>query len=205
MQDEAVWRPDEGAFRDSNTGRLAHSLGISGGYDELHAASIADLDGFWDAVVADLGIPFSRPYTQVLDESGGPEWPRWFAGGRLNLASACVERFADDPASAGREAVVWEGEEGTTRSWTYASSARGRAAGRGPRGSRRRRRATPSRCCCRWCPRPWRVLRRRLARRALVPIFSGFSAPAVASRLQDSGASVLITCDACPRAVVPSR
>ena len=32
-----------------------------------------------------------------------------------------------------------------------------------------------------------------------VPIFSGFSAPAVASRLQDSGASVLITCDACPR------
>jgi acetyl-CoA synthetase len=124
MQDDAVWRPREGAFRDSHTGRLARRLGVAGGYDELHAASVADLDRFWDAVVADLGIPFSQPYRQVLDESGGPEWPRWFVGGRLNLASACVERWADDPATAGCEALAWEGEEGTTRSWTYAELAR---------------------------------------------------------------------------------
>ena len=37
-----------------------------------------------------------------------------------------------------------------------------------------------------------------------VPIFSGFSAPAVASRLVDSGATVLITCDAFPRRGRPS-
>ena len=40
-----------------------------------------------------------------------------------------------------------------------------------------------------------------------VPIFSGFSAPAVASRLVDSGARVLITCDGFPRRgkAVPSK
>ena len=200
MQDEAVWRPDEGAFRDSNTGRLAQSLGISGGYDELHAASIADLDGFWDAVVADLGIPFSRPYTQVLDESGGPEWPRWFAGGRLNLASACVERFADDPASAGREAVVWEGEEGTTRSWTYAEL--GREVARLAEGLEDLG-VVAGDAVALLLPMVPEAVAAFYAVASLgalsVPIFSGFSAPAVASRLQDSGASVLITCDACPR------
>jgi acetyl-CoA synthetase len=200
MQGEKVWQPREHAFEHSNAGRLARRLGVEGGYAELHAASIADLERFWDAVVADLGIPFSQPYTRVLDESGGPEWPRWFVGGRLNIASACVERFADDPASAGREAVVWEGEEGTTRSWTYAElayeSARlaeGLAAlgvGEGDAVA----------LLLPMVPEAVAALYAVAALGALaVPIFSGFSAPAVASRLVDSGATVLITCDAYPR------
>jgi acetyl-CoA synthetase len=200
MQDETVWRPRELAFERSNAGRLARRLGVEGGYSELYAASVADLERFWDAVVADLGIPFSEPYTQVLDESDGPEWPRWFVGGRLNVASACVERFADDPASAGREAVVWEGEEGTTRSWTYAELARetawlaeGLAAlgvGEGDAVA----------LLLPMVPEAVAALYAVAALGALaVPIFSGFSAPAVASRLVDSSATVLITCDAFPR------
>ena len=100
MDDETVWKPRADAFGSSNAGRLARRLGVAGGHDELHAASVADLGRFWDAVVQDLALPFAEPYGQVLDESAGPEWPRWFVGGRLNLAHACVERFADDPAHA---------------------------------------------------------------------------------------------------------
>jgi acetyl-CoA synthetase len=200
VDDETVWQPRADAFGRSNTGRLGRLLDVEGGYEALHAASIADLAGFWDAVVRDLGIPFSQPYTQVLDESRGPEWPRWFVGGRLNLASACVERWADDAASAGREAVVWEGEEGTARSWTYAELAREVAqlaeglAGLGVGEGDAVALLLPM------VPEAVAALYAVASLGALaVPIFSGFSAPAVSSRLIDSGATVLITCDAFPR------
>ena len=148
----------------------------------------------------DLGIPFSEPYTQVLDESRGPEWPRWFIGGRLNLTSACVERFADDPASAGREAIVWEGEEGAVRRFTYAELARevGRLAeGLAELG------VGPGDAVALLLPMVPEAIASLYAVASLgalaVPIFSGFSAPAVSTRLVDSGATVLITCDAFPR------
>src|SRR6202042_82289 len=103
--------PDATAFGRSNAGRLARRLGVEGGHDELYGYSIAAPRRFGNGVVEAIGLPFAKPYGEVLDESGGPEWPRWFVGGRMNLASACVERFADDPASADREALAWEGEE----------------------------------------------------------------------------------------------
>jgi acetyl-CoA synthetase len=200
VADDAIWRPAPDAFAHSNAGRLARLLGIDGGHDELYAASISDLDTFWDAVVRDLGIPFDEPYTQVLDESGGPEWPRWFVGGRLNLAHACVERFADDPASADREAVVCETEEGDVRSWTFAELARETArlaeglselgVGQGDAVA----------LLLPMLPETVAALYAVASLGALaVPIFSGFSAPAVLTRLLDSGAVAMITCDGFPR------
>jgi acetyl-CoA synthetase len=47
----------------------------------------------------------------------------YFAGGRLNVADNCLDRFAEDPATAARTAVIWEGEPGDTRSVTYAQLA----------------------------------------------------------------------------------
>ena len=58
-----------------------------------------------------------RPTTTVLDDSDGIPWARWFTGGRTNLADACVDRWAETTPDA--EAIVWEGEEGATRTWTY--------------------------------------------------------------------------------------
>jgi acetyl-CoA synthetase len=48
---------------------------------------------------------------------------RYFSGGRINVADNCVDRWADDPATAQRTAVVWEGEPGDTRTLTYAELA----------------------------------------------------------------------------------
>jgi acetyl-CoA synthetase len=208
MDDDMVWRPGDDAFARSNAGRLARRLGVEGGHDELYAASIGDIARFWDAVVQDLALPFHEPYGQVLDESGGPEWPRWFVGGRLNLATACVERFADDPASAGRDAVVCEGEEGDVRSWSYAELAHEtaqlaeglEALGIGV--------GDAVALLLPMLPETVAALYAVASLGALaVPIFSGFSAPAVASRLVDSGARVLITCDGFPRRgkPVPSK
>jgi acetyl-CoA synthetase len=47
----------------------------------------------------------------------------YFAGGLINVADNCVDRWAQDPATAQRPAVIWEGEPGDVRTVTYAELA----------------------------------------------------------------------------------
>ena len=48
---------------------------------------------------------------------------RFFEGGHMNVADNCVDRWAEDPATADKPAVVWEGEPGDSRTVTYAELA----------------------------------------------------------------------------------
>src|SRR5687767_6852491 len=88
-------------------------------FDALTQRSIDEPEWFWDAVVHFLDIRFATPYRDVLDVSDGTPWARWFRGGELNLAVTCLDRQADDPDWADDPAVVWEGEEGATRTMTW--------------------------------------------------------------------------------------
>ncbi|HEY1675486.1 MAG TPA: AMP-binding protein, partial [Streptosporangiaceae bacterium] len=47
----------------------------------------------------------------------------YFAGGRMNVADNCVDRWAEDPATAQKTAVIWEGEPGDVRTVSYAELA----------------------------------------------------------------------------------
>jgi acetyl-CoA synthetase len=47
----------------------------------------------------------------------------YFAGGLINVADNCVDRWAEDPAAASRVAVIAEGEPGDVRTVTYAELA----------------------------------------------------------------------------------
>ena len=193
-----AWIPPEPNGSRAPTRRRSRAALGTDGYHELLALSTAEPERFWDAVALDLGVPFETPYEHVLDVSDGPAWARWFTGGRLNLAHACVERWADDPAHAGVEAIVAEDEEGATRSLTYAElAARGRALRRGARVARR-----PQRRCGR--PAHADGARGRRSRTTRWPRSARSSCrssrdsrpAAVASRLEDSRAVALITVDA---------
>ena len=61
------------------------------------------------------------PWTTV--RTGEIDDFRYFEGGQINVADNCVDRWAEDPATADRAAVVWEGEPGDTRTLTYAQLA----------------------------------------------------------------------------------
>src|SRR5687767_6811796 len=114
---EGTWHPPADAWATTRVGRFGTELGFDD-LDSLRARSVDDPAWFWDAVVRHLGIPFALPYGQVLDDTDGIPWARWFTGGRTNLADACCDRWAE--ATPEVEAVVWEGEEGVTRTWSYA-------------------------------------------------------------------------------------
>jgi len=103
-----VWRPTEAYLRRSRLLRFMGEVGVAS-YDGLLAWAAADLGRFWDAVVRDLDLRFYQPYTRTLDTSRGLPWTRWFEGGLYNYAHDAVDKHASG-ASAGRVAVVWEGE-----------------------------------------------------------------------------------------------
>jgi acetyl-CoA synthetase len=76
-------------------------------------------DAYW-AWVAERQRWLRPPDTVRTGELGDFTY---FAGGQINVADNCVDRWADDPATAGRAAVIWEGEPGDVRTVTYAELA----------------------------------------------------------------------------------
>src|SRR6266404_310967 len=105
-REEIVWRPTREYAERTRLARFMRSLGV-GSLEELQRRSIAEPDWYWDAVVRDLGLRFSRPYTRVRDVSRGVQWPRWFEGGLMNFADNCVDRHVD--AGRGEQpALIWE-------------------------------------------------------------------------------------------------
>ena len=91
--DELVWQPTPDRVANANVMRLMRRHGIAD-YGDLVRRSHAEIEWFWDAVVADLGVAFTTPYSVTLDASRGIEWPQWFCGGRLNITYNCVDRHA---------------------------------------------------------------------------------------------------------------
>jgi acetyl-CoA synthetase len=190
---DVAWRPDPAQAADSQLARFLGSTGESS-LEALQARAVADPAWFWGAAADDLGLAWGRRPARVLDVSRGPAWARWWIGGHLNYARAAVEpRVARDPDG---EAVAWEGEDGAVRRLTNAELAsavdgavvRLRALGVGP-GDR------VGILLPMLVETVVAVLALGRLRAIYMPIFSGYAAPAIAARLADCEASVLITVD----------
>lgn len=191
---EVVWRPGAAELRRSRLRRFMDAHGIPS-LRMLQERSVADIAWFWDAVVRDLDLRFLRPYTQTLDLSQGLPWPRWFVGGRYNYVDNALDRRAAGPL-ANRAAVVWEGEDGAVREFTFArllEETNRLAAGLQRLGVQRGDRVGI------FLPMLPETVVATLAcgkiGAVFTPIFSGYGAPAVAARLNGCDAKVLITAD----------
>jgi acetyl-CoA synthetase len=164
-------------------------------FDELMTRSTTDLEWFWRAVMDDLGIQFHEPFTRVIDLAPGIARPKWCVGGRMNIVHNCLEKWAGTP-TANRHAVRWEGEEGSVRALTYAELLQevNRAAG-GLRAlgiGRGDRVALFMPMCPELVTAFFAVIK---VGGIVLPLFSGYGADAVITRLQDAGAKALITSD----------
>ena len=164
-------------------------------YAHLLARSTADPEWFWRAVLDDLSIEFSEPYTKVLDTSRGLPWTRWCVGGRMNIVHNCLDKWLGTP-TADRTAFRWEGEEGDVREKSYAElwqDVSRCAAGLEALGVKKGDRVA---LFLPMCPELivafFAVIR---VGGIVLPLFSGYGADAVATRLRDSEATLLITAD----------
>ena len=100
-----IWEPTPEYIERANVTRLMREHGIDD-FHELVRRSQDDITWFWEATIDDAGIEFFEPYSKLLDDSRGPQWPRWFVGGRVNLTHNCVDRHAVS-AIASQPALVW--------------------------------------------------------------------------------------------------
>ncbi|HYY34564.1 MAG TPA: AMP-binding protein, partial [Gaiellaceae bacterium] len=186
-----VWNPTAAIVEAANLTRLYRLLGCSG-YHELHRVSVEEPERFWPALVDDLGLVFTKRWARVLDTSDGIEWARWFVGGRVNVATNCVHKWAELPG----EAAVFLGEDGSRSALTWpelsrevtqvAEALRGRGVEAGDRVAIFMPMSPAVAVASHACAHIGALQ---------VPIFSGFAAPAVRARLEDSGAKAVITAD----------
>ena len=191
---EFIWEPSPDYIENANVTRLMRRHGIADFLD-LVRRSQDDIEWFWEAVIDDLGIDFFTPYDKILDDSEGIAFAKWFVGGRINLTYNTVDRHASSDL-ADEPALVWEGEDGATQTITYRELATGvnKAAngleemgvGMGDAVGIYMPMVPEAVVAAYACAKLGAIY---------LPIFSGFGAPAIATRLNDSKAKVLITAD----------
>ncbi|HLU32689.1 MAG TPA: acetate--CoA ligase [Natronosporangium sp.] len=159
---------------------------------DAYRKAAADRFGFWEEVARRLD--WATPWEQVLDWSN-PPFAKWFVGGRLNVAENCLDRHL--AAGLGdRVAFYWEGEPGDTRTLTYADLHRAvcQAANTltelGVRAGDRVAIYLPM------IPElPIAMLACARIGATHSVVFGGFSADALAGRIADAGAKLVITAD----------
>jgi acetyl-CoA synthetase len=173
-------------------------------YQQLYQQSIANPEKFWSDIAA-RELHWFQPWDTVLDWQ--PPFARWFVNGKLNLSYNCLDRHLGN-GRRDKLALIWEGEPGDSRSFTYAQLHREvcqMANVLKQLGVQKGDRvgiylpmipeAAIAMLACARIGAPHTV------------VFGGFSAEALRTRLQDAAARVVITADGGWRkdAIVPLK
>jgi acetyl-CoA synthetase len=206
IDNQIVWTPSAEVIARSRLRRFYEREGFAS-YDDWFQHSVDDPAAYWGAVVDDLGLEWSAPYERVLDLSKGAPWAEWFPGGRFNYAWNALDRHVARGAG-GRTAIIWEGDDGSVRTLTYrqllaetnrlAHALRELGVTKGDRVGIFLPMLPETAVATLACGKLGAIY---------LPMFSGFGPEALASRLRDGEATVLITSDGARRrgALVPMK
>ena len=129
---EILWEPDD---LDTRAHRFARAHRFDS-YGPLHEWSVRDLDGFWSAVAADLGVRWHTAPSCYLEDASMPG-ARWCPGGTLSYAEHALATVGDGVAvvalSQTRERVELTWDELRVQVARCAAGLRALGVGRGDR------------------------------------------------------------------------
>jgi len=158
---------------------------------KIYEQAAQDPAAFWAGFASELD--WSQPWERVLDWQ--PPHAKWFVGGRLNACYNCVDRHIAGP-KRNKAAIIWEGEPGERRTLTYWDLYREVnrfANGLKHLGVKKGDRVAIYMPMIPELPIAMLACARIGAVHSVV--FGGFSAEALADRINDAQAKVLITAD----------
>jgi acetyl-CoA synthetase len=191
---DVMWEPSPEVISKSRLKRFMDQHGIES-FAELLKRADDDIEWFWDAAIKDIDIAFYRHYEKVVDMSKGKPWATWWIGGRMNIVQSCLDRYRENDTHD-KLAIVWEGEPGDVRKLTYAEldhqvcKLAGALRKLGIRPGDRVGIFMPM------CPEvAISVLATAKVGAVIIPLFSGYGPEAIASRLRDGEAKLLICAD----------
>ena len=116
---QKFYYPPPALAENSNIMAYAREKGFAS-VDELHAWTIAHPQEFW-AEMANRFLDWYQPWDKVLDDSNKPFFTL-FTGAKTNVYHNAIERHLDGP-NRDKVAIIWESEQGETKTYTYAQMA----------------------------------------------------------------------------------
>ncbi len=161
-------------------------------YETLYQHSLDDPEGFWAERAGEL--EWYRQWDKVLDDSNPPFF-KWFVGGKTNIVHNALDRHLNTYRK-NKLALIWEGEPGDRRTFSYYSLNREvckfanvlRSMG-----------VKKGDIVTIYLPRiPEQVIAMLACAKIGAPhsvVYGGFSVEALAERIQDAESRVLITAD----------
>ena len=162
------------------------------GYRALYDRSVQDPEGFWGDV-ASSELHWFEKWTKVLEWN--PPFAKWFVGGKINVSYNCLDRHLSTPRK-NKAAILWEGEPGEQRCITYQELHRlvvRFASVLKSRGYKAGDRAIIYMPMIPELPIAMLACTRLGITHSVV--FGGFSAEALKARIQDLGATLVVTAD----------
>ncbi len=161
-------------------------------WETMAAFAEKDLEGFWAKEANELH--WFGHWEKVLDDSKKPFF-KWFTGGKTNIAYNCLDRHTVT-ARRNKLALMWEGEKGEFRSFSYfalrrevckfANVLRSLGVQKGDRVTIYMGRIPEL---------PIAMLATARIGAVHSVVYGGFTVEALAERIEDSQSKVLITCD----------
>ncbi len=87
-------------------------------YEAVYKRSVEDPEGYW-AERAEDALVWTKKWDKVLEWSFDPTPSiKWFQGGELNASYNCLDRWVE-AGKGDKQAIVFEGDPGDTRTYTY--------------------------------------------------------------------------------------
>jgi acetyl-CoA synthetase len=172
---------------------FAAQANVSGmeAYRALYQHAAEHPEEFWGNL-AQQELSWMEPYSHVFEWA--PPFAKWFVGGKINASYNCLDRHLAERGA--KPAIIWEGEPGDTRVITFAELHR--LVCRFANALKGLGHATGDRAIIYMPMVPEAVVAMLACARLGIThsvVFGGFSAEALKARVQDLGASVVITAD----------
>jgi acetyl-CoA synthetase len=170
----------------------AHVSGMDA-YSKLCAEAEADYEGYWARLAREL-VSWKAPFSQVLNSSEAPFY-KWFEDGTLNVSYNCLDRNVER-GLGDKTAIIFEADDGAVRKVSYrellalvgrfANALKARGVKKGDRVVIYMPMSVEGVAAMQACARIG-------ATHSVV--FGGFSAQSLRDRIEDAGATMVITAD----------